>query len=65
VLAACIAVAQQREAPRPVFLMDGLGDLHHPVSASNLKPRNSSIRDCGWSMPSTMRKLPARFARQQ
>ena len=34
-LAACIAVAQGPETAKPVFLMDGLGNLHHPVSTKN------------------------------
>lgn len=35
ILAAGIAVAQQPETAKPVFLMDGLGNLHHPVSTKN------------------------------
>jgi tetratricopeptide (TPR) repeat protein len=34
-LTACIAVAQQPETGKSVFLMDGLGNLHHPVSTKN------------------------------
>ncbi|HMG84326.1 MAG TPA: hypothetical protein VK574_01205 [Terracidiphilus sp.] len=34
-LTACIAVAQQPETAKPAFLMDGLGNLHHPVSTKN------------------------------
>jgi tetratricopeptide (TPR) repeat protein len=34
-LTAGIAVAQQSRTPNPVFLMDGLGNLHHPVSTKN------------------------------
>jgi Flp pilus assembly protein TadD len=35
VLAVCAASAQQQESSKPVFLMDGLGGLHHPVSTKN------------------------------
>jgi tetratricopeptide (TPR) repeat protein len=35
IVTACIAVAQQPETAKPVFLMDGLGNLHHPVSTKN------------------------------
>jgi tetratricopeptide (TPR) repeat protein len=35
ILAACVFLAQQPEAARPVSLMDGLGNLHHPVSTKN------------------------------
>ncbi len=34
-LAACVSLAQQPETAKPVFLMDGLGNLHHPVSTKN------------------------------
>jgi len=34
-LAACLSLAQQPATVKPVFLMDGLGNLHHPVSTKN------------------------------
>jgi tetratricopeptide (TPR) repeat protein len=34
-LAACLALAQGPGAAKPVFLMEGLGNLHHPVSTKN------------------------------
>ena len=36
-LAACVALAQKPVDPKPVFLMEGLGNLHHPVSTKNLE----------------------------
>ncbi len=41
----CVATGQQPASSRPVFLMQGLSDLHHPVSTKNPERSNSSIRD--------------------
>lgn len=35
VLCACGMSAQDPSAPKPAFLMEGLGNLHHPVSTKN------------------------------
>ena len=34
-LAACLCCAQEPDGTKPVFLMEGLSDLHHPVSTGN------------------------------
>ncbi len=34
-LAACVVLAQKPVDPKPVFLMEGLGNLHHPVSTKS------------------------------
>jgi tetratricopeptide (TPR) repeat protein len=34
-LAACLALAQKPADPKPVLLMEGLSNLHHPVSTTN------------------------------
>ena len=34
-LTGCMALAQQSTAPKPAFLMEGLSNLHHPVTTGN------------------------------
>ena len=34
-LGACVCLAQDQGTPKPAFLMEGLGNLHHPVSTKN------------------------------